>query len=114
MGMPTAVHTMVLVTILCNTIAATPVALHSVAHTVSQQIPATLGMLRGYRATSTTHPQKRPRRTHIATPPVTVSQRKLLQSRYTVPLRSLFPFPKGSRAAKLLQIGGILQYLFHF
>ena len=56
-----------------HTVAVTPVALHSVAHTVSQQIPAILEMSGGCRATLLQTSQKRPCRTYLATP-LTVSQ----------------------------------------
>ena len=50
-----------------HTIAVTPIALHSVAHTVSQQIPAISEVSRGCRATSPIPPKKRPCRTYLAT-----------------------------------------------
>ena len=53
---------------LWHTIAVNPVALHSVAHTVSKQIPAILEMSRGCHATSPIPPKKRPCRTYRATP----------------------------------------------
>ena len=55
-----------------HTIAVTPVALLSVAHTLSQQIPASLEVLQGCRATLQPS-QKRPCRSCLATP-LSVSQ----------------------------------------
>ena len=52
----------------CHTIAVTPVALHSVAHTMSQQIPAILEMSQRCRSTSPIPTPKRPCRTYLATP----------------------------------------------
>ena len=62
----------------------TPVALHSVAHTMSQQIPAILEMSRGCRATSPIPLQNRPCHTYLATPLSLCRRESSLQKRITL------------------------------